>query len=108
MGEKEISILDKIGFGHDTDSMYPMCFGVSCAFLALKVLTKPQVEVERWSKICDTMLQGRAQLLGLIVWRVQNGGDCNCNCNSKLKIAEREIENLRKMRHEDAKANEKV
>ncbi|KAL2339605.1 hypothetical protein Fmac_007545 [Flemingia macrophylla] len=104
MSEKEISVLDRVGC--DTESMYPICFGVSCAFFALEVLTEPQVEVERWSKIRDTMLQGSAQLLGLIVWKVQkrvpNGGEC------KLRSAEREIENLKRMRHEDAKANEKV
>lgn len=104
MGEKEISVLDRVGC--DTESMYPMYFGVSCAFFALQVLTEPQVEVQRWSKIRDTMLQGSAQILGLIVWKVQkgvpNGGEC------KLRSAEREIENLKRMRHEDAKANEKV
>lgn len=109
MGEKEISVLDNRVRCHnnsDTESMYPMCFGVSCAFFALQVLTEPPIEVQRWSKIRDTMLQGSAQLLGLIVWKVQkgmpNGGEC------RLKSAEREIENLKKMRHEDAKANEKV
>ncbi|XP_057445577.1 uncharacterized protein LOC130737746 isoform X2 [Lotus japonicus] len=114
MGEKGISVLDKIGFGYDKsdiDSMYPMYFGVSCAFFALNVLTKqPQLEVGRLSKICDTMLQGSANLLGLIVWRVQKRERNDCECNCKLKIAEREmeIENLKRMRHEDAKANEKV
>ncbi|KAG5036107.1 hypothetical protein GmHk_04G011761 [Glycine max] len=109
MGEKEVSVLDRDGCDNksDTESMYPMYFGVSCAFFALQVLTEePQVEVEKWSKIRDTMLQGSARLLGLVVWKLQkgmrNGGEC------KLKIAEREIENLKKMRHEDAKANEKV
>ncbi|TKY74082.1 hypothetical protein E2542_SST02841 [Spatholobus suberectus] len=108
MGEKEISVLDRVGCDNksDTESMYPVYFGVSCAFFALQVLSEPQVEVKRWSKIRDTMLQGSAQLLGLIVWKVQkgmpNGGE------GKLRIAEREIENLKKMRHEDAKANEKV
>lgn len=109
MGEKEISVLDNRVRCHnnsDTESMYSMCFGVSCAFFALQVLTEPPIEVQRWSKIRDTMLQGSAQLLGLIVWKVQkgmlNGGEC------RLKSAEREIENLKKMRHEDAKANEKV
>ena len=109
MGEKEVSVLDRDGCDNksDTESMYPMYFGVSCAFFALQVLTEePQVEVEKWSKIRDTMLQGSARLLGLVVWKLQkgmrNGGEC------KLKIAEGEIENLKKMRHEDAKANEKV
>ena len=91
----------------DDDRMYPMYFGVSCAFLALQVIRKPHVEVEKnLTGIVETMLQGSAQLLGLIVWKVQkeviNGGE------QKLKSAEMEIENLKKIRHEDAKANEKV
>ncbi|KAK7350980.1 hypothetical protein VNO77_10085 [Canavalia gladiata] len=109
MGEKEVSILDRIGCDNKSDAdsiMYPVYFGVSCAFFALQVLSEPHVEVEKWSKIRDTMLQGSAQLLGLIVWKVQkempNEGD------SRLRSAEREIENLKRIRHEDAKANEKV
>lgn len=91
----------------DDDGMYPIYFGVSCAFLALQVIRKPHVEVEKnLTEIVETMLQGSAQLLGLIVWKVQkeviNGGE------EKLKSAEMEIENLKKIRHEDAKANEKV
>ncbi|KAK7282556.1 hypothetical protein RIF29_11445 [Crotalaria pallida] len=117
MGEKELSFLDKIGYDKksETENMYPMYFGVSCAFFALQILTKPHVEVERLSEIRDTILQGSAQLLGLIVWKVQKGvpseGDSSSSSNKlicKLKSAEREIENLKKMRHEDAKANEKV
>ncbi|RDX65502.1 hypothetical protein CR513_55836, partial [Mucuna pruriens] len=98
MGEKEISVLDRVDNKNES-SMYPMYFGVSCAFFALQVLTEPQ---ERWSQIRDTMLQGSAQLLGLIVWRLQNGVEC------RLRSAEREIENLKSLRHEDARANEKV
>lgn len=113
MGEKEVSVLDRIGHhGHDDkndaddDGIYPMYFGVSCAFFALQVLRKePHVEAEKWSQICDTMLQGSAKLLGLIVWKVQKGVT---NGEEELRSAEREIENLKKMRHEDAKANEKV
>ncbi|XP_028236116.1 myosin-11-like isoform X1 [Glycine soja] len=111
MGEKEVSVLDRVSCDNksDTESMYPMYFGVSCAFFALQVLTEePQVEVERWSKIRDTMLQGSAQLLGLVVWKLQKGMPNGVEGLCKLKIAEREIENLKRMRHEDAKANEKV
>ncbi|XLR24097.1 hypothetical protein S83_051997 [Arachis hypogaea] len=90
--DKGFSVLDN-RFGYDkksdTDIMYPMYFGVSCAFFALQALTKPHVEVEKWSEIRDSILQGSAQVF-------------------KLRNAEREIENLKKMRHEDAKANEKV
>ncbi|QCE15575.1 myosin-11 [Vigna unguiculata] len=109
MGEEEISVLDRVGCDNksDTESMYPMYFGVSCAFFALQVLAEvPQVEVQRWCKIRDTMLQGSAQLLGLVVWRLQKGMPEGGEC--RLKRAEREIENLKRMRHEDAKANEKV
>ncbi|XLT39775.1 hypothetical protein HN873_071067 [Arachis hypogaea] len=73
--DKGFSVLDN-RFGYDkksdTDTMYPMYFGVSCVFFALQALTKSHVEV------------------------------------FKLRNAEREIKNLKKMRHEDAKANEKV
>ncbi|XLT09490.1 hypothetical protein HN51_055283 [Arachis hypogaea] len=73
--DKGFSVLDN-RFGYDkksdTDIMYTMYFGVSCAFFALQALIKPHVEV------------------------------------FKLRNAERKIENLKKMRHEDAKANEKV
>ncbi|KAI4307098.1 hypothetical protein L6164_030322 [Bauhinia variegata] len=110
MGEKEFSDLETIGFEKKIDSMYPMYFGVSCAFFALQVISKPFVDVERWSEIRDNILQGSAHLLGLLVWKVQkecaNGGDCQLPC--RLKSAEREIEELKRMRHEDAKANEKV
>lgn len=101
--------MDRVGCDNksDTESMYPMYFGVSCAFFALQVLAEvPQVEVQRWCKIRDTMLQGSAQLLGLVVWRLQKGMPEGGEC--RLKRAEREIENLKRMRHEDAKANEKV
>ncbi|XP_020963588.1 polyamine-modulated factor 1-binding protein 1 [Arachis ipaensis] len=112
--DKGFSVLDN-RFGYDkksdTDIMYPMYFGVSCAFFALQALTKPHVEVEKWSEIRDSILQGSAQLLGLIVWKVQKGvpdGEEYRKILFKLRNAEREIENLKKMRHEDAKANEKV
>lgn len=108
MGEKEISGLDIITMcdndkKRDGGIMYPLYFGVSCAFFALQVLSKPHVEFEfqRWSEIRDNMLQGSAHILGLLLWKVQKEG-------SKLKNAEREIENLKQMRREAAKANEKV
>ncbi|CAL5204068.1 unnamed protein product [Lathyrus oleraceus] len=111
MGDKELYVLDRIGYGKivntDGDGMYPMYFGVSCAFFALQVLRKPGFEIEKnLSEIVKTMLQGSAQLLGLIVWKVQK--EVSNEVNQKLKSAEMEIENLKKIRHEDAKANEKV
>ncbi|KAK4277576.1 hypothetical protein QN277_015553 [Acacia crassicarpa] len=112
MGERELLGLAITGSEKEgeNDNMYPMYFGVSCAFFALQALSNPYVEVERWSEIRDNMLRGSAKLLGLLVWKAQkegsNGGDCNIY--DKLKVAEREIEHLKRMRHEDAKANEKV
>ncbi|KAJ6881420.1 hypothetical protein NC651_028101 [Populus alba x Populus x berolinensis] len=92
-----------------SDSFYPMYFGVSCAFLALKVLTRPDKEDDRWSELCDKMLQGSAQLLGLLVWKIQRGGaNEQCELLHKLETAEKEIMELKKIRCEDAKANEKV
>ncbi|KAJ4850797.1 hypothetical protein Tsubulata_009786 [Turnera subulata] len=93
------------------DSFYSMYFGVSCAFFALKVLSGPEAKEERWSELCDKMLQGSTQLLGLLVWRIQKQGAANTGKDEllrKLDIAEKEIEELKKIRREDAKANEKV
>jgi myosin heavy subunit len=110
MDEKQMSGLCSIESEKKSDSLYPMCFGVSCAFFALQLLSKPEVEDERWSAVCDKLLQGSAQLLGLLVWKVQREGTSEGKCEllHKLQTAEREIEELKKMRHEDAKANEKV
>ncbi|KAG5233708.1 myosin heavy chain, cardiac muscle [Salix suchowensis] len=92
-----------------SESFYPMYFGVSCAFLALKVLTRPDKEDDTWSELCDKMLQGSAQLLGLLVWKIQRGGaNGQCELLQKLETAEKEIMELKKIRREDAKANEKV
>ncbi|XP_041009807.1 spindle pole body component 110 isoform X2 [Juglans microcarpa x Juglans regia] len=109
MDEKKSSGLYSVE-SDKSDTLYPMCFGVSCAFFALQLLSNPEVEDERWSGICDKMLQGSAQLLGLLVWKVQtegaNGGKCKLLL--KLQTAEKEIDELKKRRHEDARANEKV
>ncbi|KAH7543823.1 hypothetical protein JRO89_XS15G0025700 [Xanthoceras sorbifolium] len=97
-----------------SDSLYPMCFGVSCAFLALRLLSGHESSSEgdqKWCELHDKMLQGSAQLLGLLVWRVQRGGGGDgdrCNLVNKLKTTEREVKELKKLRHEDGKANEKV
>ncbi|KAG6714203.1 hypothetical protein I3843_05G176200 [Carya illinoinensis] len=109
MDEKRSSGLSAVE-SDKSDTLYPMCFGVSCAFFALQLLSNPEVEDERWSGICDKMLQGSAQLLGLLLWKVQregtNGGKCELFL--KLETAEKEIDELKKRRHEDARANEKV
>lgn len=94
----------------NNDSLYPMYFGVSCAFFALRMLSVADRKDDKWSELHDKMLQGSAQLLGLLVWRVQREGANGekCKLSQKLDAAEREIEELKKLRHEDAKANEKV
>ncbi|XP_065879823.1 uncharacterized protein [Euphorbia lathyris] len=88
-------------------SFYPMYFGVSCAFFALKVVSESRSSEEKWFELCDKMLQGSAQLLGLLVWRIQREGE-NSELQRKLLTAEKEIKELKQMRREDAKANEKV
>ncbi|XP_075650679.1 uncharacterized protein LOC142621246 [Castanea sativa] len=110
MDEKKISGLCSAEFEKKSDSLYPMCFGVSCAFFALQLLSKPEFEGERWSKVCDKMLQGSAQLLGLLVWKVQREGasEGKCELLYKLETAERETVELKKLRSEDARATEKV
>ncbi|KAJ7965331.1 Ribonuclease P protein subunit P38-related isoform 1 [Quillaja saponaria] len=111
MDEKEFSgFLDTSVSENKGDSLYPVYFGVSCGFFALQVMSKPDFDDERWSEIRDNILQGSAQLLGLLVWKAQkegvNGG--KSELLYKLDSAEREIQDLKRMRHEDAKANEKV
>lgn len=100
MVEKEISGVDMNECQNKSDTIYPLYFGVSCAFFAIHVLSKPRFESERWLKIRDIMLHGSARLLGLLVWKVQE--------LCELKSAKREIENLKSLRREDAKANERV
>ncbi|EEF45674.1 conserved hypothetical protein [Ricinus communis] len=110
MDEKRVSGSYLIVSEGKTDSFYPMYFGVSCALCALKVLTKPHKDDDKWVELCDKMLQGSAQLLGLLVWRIQrekaNDGLSELLC--KLETAEKEIKELKQIRREDAKANEKV
>ncbi|XVF50956.1 hypothetical protein PTKIN_Ptkin04bG0145300 [Pterospermum kingtungense] len=111
MDEKSISGSYLIISEEKRDSLYPMYFGVSCAFFALRLLTGPEKEEEKWFELRDKMLQGSAQLLGLLVWRIQREEEANlakCELLQKLEAAEKEIEELKKRRHEDAKANEKV
>ncbi|WRX18374.1 hypothetical protein QQP08_010861 [Theobroma cacao] len=110
MDEKGISGSYLIISEEKSDSLYPMYFGVSCAFFALRLLTGPEKEDEKWSELRDKMLQGSAQLLGLLVWRIQReeANLAKCELHQKLETAEKEIEELKKRRHEDAKANEKV
>ncbi|KAF8379734.1 hypothetical protein HHK36_029182 [Tetracentron sinense] len=92
------------------DSLYPMYFGVSCAFVALGILSGVEMDDERLSNTQDRMLQGSAHLLGLLVWRVQRA-EANGRRSQllhELEKTEREVAELKRMRSEDAKANEKV
>ncbi|KAG4207204.1 hypothetical protein ERO13_A03G052000v2 [Gossypium hirsutum] len=93
-----------------SDSFYPMCFGVSCAFFALRFLIGTEKGDEKWCEFRDKMVQGSAQLLGLLAWRIQREevNLAKAELVQKLETAEKEIEELKQMRHEDAKANEKV
>ncbi|KAL5718280.1 hypothetical protein ACHQM5_011199 [Ranunculus cassubicifolius] len=79
------------------ESLYPMYFGVSCAFIALKLLSKSEFDDDLWLEVRNKMLQGSAHLLGILAWKIQRRG--------KL---EKEVELLKRMRREDAKANQKV
>lgn len=90
-----------------SDTLYPMFFGVSCAFFALRLLSEPEMSDEKWSEIRDGLLKGSAHLLGLLVWRVQRV-ESNCAKSEIIHKLEREIEELKRRRSEDAKANEKV
>ncbi|XP_057951553.1 uncharacterized protein LOC131146183 [Malania oleifera] len=110
MDERGVSGSHTLSSADNGDSLYPMYFGVSCAFFALELLSRPDVDDKKFSEIRDKMLQGSAQLLGLLVWRVQrNGADGEkCELLCKLEKAQREVEELKHRRREDAKANEKV
>lgn len=91
------------------DGWYPMYVGVSCALFALKLLSGCDSDSEKLSELCNKMLQGSAYLFGLHIWRAKQGRDKGKYILvQKLETAERRIEELRRIRHEDAKANEKV
>uniref|UniRef100_A0A2P2KJU0 Trichohyalin n=1 Tax=Rhizophora mucronata TaxID=61149 RepID=A0A2P2KJU0_RHIMU len=112
MGEEGSSTSDSIVTEERKEKFYPMYFGVSCALIGLRVLSIFDKEDDQWPELCKKMLHGSAQLLGLLVWKMQregsnsNGGPCELLRN--LETARKEIEHLKKMRHEDARANEKV
>ncbi|KAJ8616368.1 hypothetical protein MRB53_035740 [Persea americana] len=94
-------------------SIYPMYFGVSCAFVALQLLStaeRSETNDTWWRVITDRMLQGSAHLLGLLVWKAQGGEatEARLELLNKLKKAETEVVELKRRRSEDAKANEKV
>ncbi|KAG6481146.1 rootletin-like isoform X1 [Zingiber officinale] len=89
---------------------YPFYFGVSCAFVALDLVSRKRRELldvnGGWgSRSAEMMLKGSAQLLGLLVERAQARGEA---MEKKLKKAHLEVEEMKQRRTEDAKANEKV
>ncbi|TMW86687.1 hypothetical protein EJD97_020998 [Solanum chilense] len=92
------------------ESLCPIFFGVSCAFVALGLLPEPEKCDESLLEVRNRMLQGSAHLLGLLVWRVQRYEARNEKSELLLKLAnaEKKIEELKGLRREDAKANEKV
>ncbi|KAG8381130.1 hypothetical protein BUALT_Bualt06G0090400 [Buddleja alternifolia] len=95
----------------NVDSLYPMFFGVSCAFFALRLLPEPEIcDDDKWSEIRIRMLKGSAHLLGLLVWRVQREreGEGEIGNSQLLENARKQIEELKRLRREDGKANEKV
>ncbi|RWR80294.1 golgin subfamily A member 6-like protein 22 isoform X1 [Cinnamomum micranthum f. kanehirae] len=113
MDEKEILVSSGVATKEIVDSVYPMYFGASCAFAALQLLSTargPMILCGEWSAIADRMLQGSAQLLGLLVWKAQGGEamEGKVELLNKLKKAESEVALLKRMRTEDGKANEKV
>ncbi|XP_010924909.2 uncharacterized protein [Elaeis guineensis] len=91
------------------DGAYPTYFGVSCAFVALHLMSRTRrrldVEHAQRCRLGELMLRGSAQLLGLLVERVQTREEA---LEEKLKKAELEVDELKQRRTEDAKANEKV
>ncbi|CAK9318175.1 unnamed protein product [Citrullus colocynthis] len=109
MDEKEVSNSITFISEEKIDSLSPMYFGVSCAFFALRLLSTSDCKDEKWSEVREKMLQGSAQLLGLLIWSAQREVDRQKpNLHHKLEAAERKIGELKRIRHEDAKANEKV
>ncbi|KZV17201.1 nucleoprotein TPR-like [Dorcoceras hygrometricum] len=98
-------------FRRKIDGLYPILYGVSCAVVALKFFPEPEICDAKWSEIRNRMLQCSAHLLGLLVWRVQkeeSDNSVNIQLLHKLENAQKGIQELKKQRSEDAKANEKV
>ncbi|XP_024969391.1 trichohyalin isoform X1 [Cynara cardunculus var. scolymus] len=91
-----------------SSSLYPMLFSVSCALFSLKHSSGDE---RKRTEITDSMLHGGASLISLLLWRVQREEQVKTEkfeLLSKLNKAETEIEELKRRRVEDAKANEKV
>ncbi|PKA45745.1 hypothetical protein AXF42_Ash011086 [Apostasia shenzhenica] len=88
---------------------YPLYFGISCAFIALQFMsamagTNAELSQQQTSS-GEMMLRGSFMLLGLLFEKVHRGKEV---LMERMKLAEREIREFKKLRTEDAKANEKV
>ncbi|KAL3846172.1 hypothetical protein ACJIZ3_003575 [Penstemon smallii] len=103
MEEKGISNSFMFTSEEKIDSLYPMFFGVSCAFFALKLLPEPEVSDNKWLEVRNLILKGSVNLLGLLLWKVQKEE----SINDKSELL-KEIKELKILRKEDAKANAKV
>lgn len=107
MDEKGVLNSCEVASEDQRDTLYPMFFGVSCALFALRLLSEPEMNDDKFSEIRDGLRKGSAHLLGLLVWRVQRD-EANSGKSEIIHRLEREIEELKRRRSEDAKANEKV
>lgn len=109
MEEKGVSGSFIVISEENSDRLYPMFIGVSCALFALRLLPEPEICDEKWAEIRNKMLKGSA-LVGLLVWTVQRNVITTEKTKllEKLETAQMEIAELKKRRSEDAKANEKV
>ncbi|KAL6509242.1 hypothetical protein OROGR_022552 [Orobanche gracilis] len=111
MNENSIPNSLKLVLSEDTiDSLYPMFFGVSCAFSALKLIPDPEICEDQWLEIRNMMLKGSAHLMGLLIWKIQKekAKTGKSELLQTLESSRKQIEELKKMRSEDGKANEKV
>lgn len=110
MDEKGVSSSCLIALEGRREGFCPIFFGVSCAFVALGLFPEPKKCDEDLSQVRNKILQGSAQLLGFLVWRAQKdeGNYEKSELLVKLENAEKKIEELKNLRREDAKANEKV
>lgn len=112
MGGEEAGFSSRVLGEQKGVGLYPIYFGVSCAFAAVHMLAEKDGRLAegKWSVAAETMLQGSAQLLGLLAWKAGGGGEMEERSElvEKARKAELEVAVLRRRRNEDAKANEKV
>ncbi|KAK8937924.1 hypothetical protein KSP40_PGU020335 [Platanthera guangdongensis] len=94
----------------NTGGAYPMFFGVSCAFIALQFLSAmdggANAELgHQKSCFAEIMLRGSAQLLGVLFEKAQKIHE---DLREKERVALSEVMELKRIRADDAKANERV